>query len=118
MQLRDAFIAGNFTESLPSGSSRYVTAMYEQARDVTQAYASLRDAQKSGDNERVREIVETERDKLSRYRAMNAATSRLSDINRNAKIIQASRTMSPQEKRRALDALAQTRDRIAQQVIQ
>jgi len=40
MRLRDTFVAGNFIEELPTGSSRYVTTMYEQAKDVEQAWAS------------------------------------------------------------------------------
>ncbi|AVS78404.1 hypothetical protein C8234_10225 [Paracidovorax avenae] len=34
MRLKDMFVVGNFAESLPSGSSRYVTQIYEQAKQV------------------------------------------------------------------------------------
>jgi hypothetical protein len=49
MKLRDVFLAGNFVETLPANSSRYVTQMYEQAKEIEQAYGSYRDALKRGE---------------------------------------------------------------------
>lgn len=44
MRMKDMFLAGNFLESLPIGSNRYVRALYAQSRQVEQTYASYRDA--------------------------------------------------------------------------
>lgn len=115
-RLRDAFLAGNFVESLPSGSSRYVTAMYEQARDVEQAWASYQAAIKSGDIEKAREIQQDEAPKLRSRMAIENAKSQIADLNARAKRIEADRLMSAQAKRVKLDEIEALRNRAAERV--
>jgi len=115
-KLRDAFLAGNFVESLPSGSSRYVTAMYEQARDVEQAWASYQAAIKSGDIEKAREIQQEEAPKLRSRMAVENAKSQIADLNARAKRIESDKFMSAQAKRAKLDEIEALRNRVAERV--
>lgn len=115
-RLRDAFLAGNFVESLPSGSSRYVTAMYEQARDVEQAWASYQAAIKSGDIEKAREIQQEEAPKLRSRMAVENAKSQIADLNARAKRIESDKLMSAQAKRAKLDEIETLRNRVAERV--
>lgn len=111
-RLKDLFVLGNFVESLPSGSSRYVTQMYEQARQVEQAHASYRDAIKRGDLEKAEEIQRDEAPKLRQRPAYANATRQLSDLNQRAKAVTASKELSGAEKRAALDAIERQRAEI------
>lgn len=114
MQLKDVFLAGNFVESLPTNSSRFVTAMYDQAQDVDQAWASYHAAIKSGDMERAKEIQESDMDNLRQYHKVEALKRRESEINAAIKRVEASRTLDADAKRTLIDGYEQTRDRIAE----
>ena len=116
MRLKDVFIAGNFVENLPTGSSRYVTQMYEQARQAEQAYASYQEAIKAGDTDKAQSIKESAGPLLRNRPAYTAATRQLAEINRMAKRIEADQAMAGAAKRARLTQLEQQRHVIAQRV--
>nr|WP_312375030.1 LPD38 domain-containing protein [Delftia acidovorans] len=116
MRWRDAFVAGNFVEELPTGSSRYVTTMYEQAKGVEQAWASHQAAIKSGDVELARSIQEEEGPKLRNRMAINAAKQQMAELGQRAKKIEGDRLMSGEIKRERLTQIEQQRNAIAQRV--
>ena len=116
LRLRDAFVAGNFIEELPTGSSRYVTTMYEQAKGVEQAWASHQAAIKSGDIELARSIQEEEGPKLRNRMAINAAKQQMAELGQRAKKIEGDRLMSGEIKRERLTQIEQQRNVIAQRV--
>ncbi len=109
MRLKDMFLVGNFAESLPSGGSRYVTQMYEQAKQVEQAYASYRDALKRGDLEKAQEIMRDEAPKLQHRAAFNNASERMTALNQRSKAIMADPSLSGEEKRQRLDSIERQR---------
>ncbi|SOE35295.1 LPD38 domain-containing protein [Delftia acidovorans] len=115
-RLRDTFVAGNFVEELPTGSSRYVTTMYEQAKDVEQAWASHQAAIKSGDVEMARSIQEEEGLKLRNRMAINAAKQQMAELGQRAKKIEGDRLMTGEIKRERLTQIEQQRNAIAQRV--
>lgn len=116
MRLRDTFVAGNFIEELPTGSSRYVTTMYEQAKDVEQAWASYQAAIKSGDVELARSIQEEEGPKLRNRMAINAAKQQMAELGQRAKKIDGDRLLSAEAKRERLNEIEQRRNAIAERV--
>lgn len=116
MRLRDTFVAGNFVEELPTGSSRYVTTMYEQAKDVEQAWASYQAAIKSGDVELARSIQEEEGPKLRSRMAINAAKQQMAELGQRAKKIDGDRLLSAEAKRERLNEIEQRRNAIAERV--
>lgn len=113
LKLRDTFIAGNFAESLPSGSSRYLTQMYEQSKEVEQAYASYHAALKSGDVEGAQKILADDGDKIRKYRTVEAEKKQVSQINTQIKRIEANKALSGEAKRMRIDALEQQRNQAA-----
>lgn len=117
MRLKDVFLVGNFAEGLPSGSSRYVTAMYEQSKSVEQAYAAYRDALASGDHAKAREIMDSSGELIRSRGAVNTATKLLAQLNSQAKRVQADPDMSSDEKRERLTRIEQRRHEIAKRVM-
>lgn len=115
-RLRDTFVAGNFIEELPTGSSRYVTTMYEQAKGVEQAWASHQAAIKSGDVELARSIQEEEGPKLRNRMAINAAKQQMAELGQRAKKIDGDRLLSAEAKRERLNEIEQRRNAIAERV--
>lgn len=116
MRLRDTFVAGNFVEELPTGSSRYVTTMYEQAKGVEQAWASHQAAIKSGDVELARSIQEEEGPKVRNRMAINAAKQQMAELGQRAKKIDGDRLLSAEAKRERLNEIEQRRNAIAERV--
>lgn len=117
MRLKDMFLVGNFVESLPTGASRYVSAMYEQSRAVEQAYASYRDALASGDQEGAAAIMASDGDKIRSRASVANATKLLAQLNAQAKRVQADTELSGEEKRERLNRIEQRRHEIAQRVM-
>lgn len=117
MRLKDAFLVGSFVESLPTGSSRYVSALYEQSRQVEQAFASYRDAIASGDQAKAAELLQSDGDKIRSRASVATATKLLAQLNQQAKRIEADATLSGEEKRQRLTQLEQRRHAIAQRVL-
>jgi len=117
LRLKDVFLVGNFAEGLPSGSSRYVTAMYEQAKSVEQAYAAYRDALASGDHAKATEIMDASGELIRSRGAVNTATKLLAQLNSQAKRVQADTNMSSDEKRERLTRIEQRRHEIAKRVM-
>ncbi|MDO5691118.1 MAG: hypothetical protein Q4G70_01380 [Pseudomonadota bacterium] len=113
MQLRDTFVVGNFVESLPTGSSRYVTVMYEQAREAQQAWASYQAALQAGDTQGAARIMTSDGDKLRQRLRLAHATRRLSELNAQAKRVQASASMDGAAKRERLDEIGRLRHEVA-----
>jgi len=114
LQLRDVFLVGNFVETLPSNSSRYVQQMYDQAREIEQAYASYRSRLKLGDVEGAREILSDERENIQRRPAAANLVRAESLINVQIQRVTASPTLSGDVKRERLDALYARRNQLAE----
>lgn len=113
MRLKDVFLLGNFVETLPSGSSRYVDQMYQQANLIEQAYASWRDAQKRGDYAAAKDIFEEEKEKIVKYKQVEKVKDRVTEINARIKQIQSSTSLSGETKRRMIDTLELQKDQAA-----
>ena len=116
MRLKDVFVAGNFIESLPTGSSRYVSQLYEQSRSVEQAFASYREVIKTGDVDGAAQIKEANIDKLRSRVAYANATKQLSEINAQAKRIEASTKLDGEAKRERLTELELRRGQVAERL--
>lgn len=114
MQLRDVFLAGSFVETLPTSTSRYITEMYDQAKQAEQWWASYRNALKYGDPERAREIMTEHYEDIVRHRRLTGATTAVGNLGQQIRRIEASTSLSPETKRRMIDQLEQRRGEIAQ----
>ena len=116
-RLKDIFLVGNFVESLPSGSSRYVTEFYNQAKEIEQMYASYQQAMKEGDIEKAEEIKEEGADKFAKRGLFNAVKRQESEISSQMRQIERDKTLSAAEKRERLSDLEDRRDRLARRAL-
>lgn len=117
MRLKDVFLVGNFVQSLPSGSSRYVTQFYAQAKEIEQMYASYQQAIKEGNTEKAQEIRADNAEGLAARRRIESAKRAQSLISGQMRTIERSKEMSGEEKRARLDQLEKQRDRLARQAL-
>lgn len=115
MTLKDSFFVGNFVEQLPASGSRYVQKMYDQAREIEEAYSSFNARRKLGDVAGAREVLESERDKIGQYHRVEQFKKAESLVNLSIRRVEASTTLSAAEKRAQLDQLYQRRNQIAEQ---
>lgn len=113
MQMRDVFLLGNFAETLPTGSSRYVTTLYEQAKEIEQAYASYHAALKAGDTDKALAILESEGPKIRSFQQVVHIKRAESQINAQIRRIEESRELSAEEKRGQIEVLQRRREQIA-----
>lgn len=114
MRLRDVFFVGNFAETLPSSSSRYLDQLYEQSKLIEEAYSSYRAAVKKGDVEAARSLLAEEGDKIRTYRQVNRVKDRVGEINAKIKQVEASKSMSGETKRRLIDMLNNQKNQLAE----
>ncbi|MFZ2950947.1 MAG: LPD38 domain-containing protein [Desulfuromonadaceae bacterium] len=116
MTLRETFLAGSFVETLPSGSSRYLTEFYDQAKEVQQAYSSMTAKAKEGDLAAARDINKREGGSLKAY---NSATTKIqgeiSDISSRIREIEREKgeRWTAERKRSEIDKLNERRNRLA-----
>lgn len=105
-----------FIREDPAFSTRYLTDLYELKNDVDQVYSTISRYRKEGDFEKVKSLVEANRDKLGLRGPLNRLVNAI-QMNRNRMTqVELSETMSSQEKRDALDRLLEQRNRISRQV--
>ncbi|UXC19157.1 LPD38 domain-containing protein [Comamonas squillarum] len=116
MQMRDVFLAGNFVENLPTNSSRYVSTMYDQAREISQVWASYQAAVKSGDVDGAAKIRAANPEALAKRIPVEAAKTRVAELSQQAKKVEGDRLMSAEAKRRRLDEIAAQKDAIAKRL--
>lgn len=113
MRLRDVFLAGNFVETLPSNTSRYVTQMYEQAKEIEEAYNSWRHYLKVGDTEKANQVFAEKKDDISRYRQVQSVKRVEAASNAKAQRIETDRKKTGDQKRMELDKIAAQKDKAA-----
>jgi hypothetical protein len=116
MNLHDAFLVGNFVETLPANGSRYVTQMYEQSRAIEEAYTSWRHYLKIGDTEQAASLLADRRDDIVRYHQVQKVKRAESALNARARRVEADRTKTGRQKRDELDRIAAQKDRFARSV--
>jgi hypothetical protein len=116
MQLRDMFFAGNFAETLPANGSRYVTALYDQAKEIEFAYASYRFALRQGDSVRAQELMESDGAKIRMQPMANKAKQAMAKLNESIRSIERDTGMSPAEKRDRIDRVKMMQHQIAMRV--
>ena len=115
MTLKETFLVGSFVESLPSASSRYVTQLYDQAKEIEESYGSYREALKSGDIDKAKSIMESERDKLNKYKMVERVKRQEAAISSQIKMVERSESMTADEKRERIDQLKERRHQLARQ---
>ena len=114
------FVLGDFVKEKGTASNKYLTRFYDIQGDIDQIYASASLARKSGDAERVQQLLQDPKMKLRP--AFQAVDKQITRINQQIKLVSNSRELSAKEKNDRLLRLnalraeaAQRADRIARQ---
>ena len=99
----------------PEPSSKYVSAVYDQAKILEQAYATHRQLIREGKVDDAREFAEDNADLLRRYRLVERVKGAQSQINRTIREIERS-DMDPKKKREEIQKLRDRQSKIAAEV--
>lgn len=116
MRLKDAFLAGNFVETLPTGSSRYVTEFYNQAKEIEQMYASYQQAMKEGDAEKANDIRADNPEKFAKRAQIENVKRLESAISSRMRKIEQDKTLDADTKRDQITAMELQRDKLARSI--
>lgn len=106
------FATGNMISSLDGAPSRYVSQMYEQAKELEQAYGTYRHLVKEGKLEDAREYAEDNADKLARYRKVAAVKMAEAKLNERIRFIERS-NLPADSKREKINTIRGIQDRTA-----
>lgn len=110
------FATGSMVSSLDGAQSRYVSQMYQQARELEEAYGTWRRLQKEGKTEEAKEYREDNKDKLAKYRRVENIKKQASQINERIRGIERG-NLDSDEKRRRINNLRKQQDVIARRLV-
>lgn len=105
-------VTQGIARQLPESQSKYVSAIYDQAKILEQAYATHRQLVKDGKVEDAREFAAENRDQLQRYKLIERVKQMQADANKRVREIEKS-SMSPEAKRDAIQKIRESQSRSA-----
>jgi hypothetical protein len=113
---------GNYTmgiaQSLPANrSSRYMTDLYDQMREVEQAHNSWKQAMATGDYAKARQELQDNRQLITQYSMLEAAKRMESRMNLQEKRVANSLTMTASQKQDRMQMLNEQRNKIAERMM-
>ncbi|MGE4340930.1 MAG: LPD38 domain-containing protein, partial [Pigmentiphaga sp.] len=107
---------GGMASKLDGAHSRYVSQMYDQAREIEQAYGTWRNLLKTGKIEEAAEYRDDNADKLGRYKLVEKIKGASSKINERIREIERS-DMDSAAKRVAINELRKRQSDIAKRLV-
>ena len=108
-------VTQGIARQVPEPSSKYVSAVYDQAKILEEAYATHRQLIREGKVDDAREFAEDNADLLRRHRVVERVKGAQSQINRTIREIERS-DKDPKTKREEIQALRDRQSRIAAEV--
>lgn len=90
---------------LPSNQARYVTAFYENGKEINQAYADMRHYAETGDAEKVEKILEEKGDKIALAKFYDKTADNMANVRKQIRVIMADTTMDGAAKREEIDRM-------------
>ena len=102
---------GGMVADKDSGSSRYITQVYDQAKELEQAYATFKDIQKRNPSEAA-DYAKSNAEKLSKYKRVENVKQTEGKIGERIRIIERS-NMSAKQKRDLIRQLQEQRNQVA-----
>jgi hypothetical protein len=94
-----------FVKSLPTTQSQYVTAFYENNKQISEAYADMRHYAELGQAEKVQEIIEKKGDKIAMAKFYDKTAKDMAKIRKAIQVITHDETMTGAEKKEEIDRL-------------
>lgn len=98
-----------------SGSSRYVSQMYEQAKVLEEAYGTYRSLLKEGKVAEAKEFFEDNKESLLKYKSVEKVKAAEAKFNERIRMIERS-AMDPAEKKTKIREIQVQKDRVARLV--
>jgi hypothetical protein len=90
---------------LPSNQARYVTAFYENGKEINQAYADMRHYAETGDAEKVEKILEEKGDQIALAKFYEKTADNMANVRKQIRVIMADTTMDGAAKREEIDRM-------------
>jgi hypothetical protein len=105
-----------FLKSLPTTQSKYVTAFYENNKEISQAYADMRHFMEIGEMDKAQKIMQEKGDQIALAKFYDKASKDMSKVRQVILHIRADDTMTGAQKKEEIDRLKILIGEIAQQM--
>jgi len=105
-----------FVKSLPTSQSKYVTAFYENNKEISQAYADMRHYAEIGETEKAQKIMQEKGDQIAMAKFYDKASKDMSKVRQVILHIRADENMSGAQKKEEIDRLKILIGQIAEQM--
>ena len=106
---------GGIVSDLKSGSSRYVTQMYEQASEIEQAYGTYKMLMKTGRLEEGREYLKSHKDEIYKFNSIEQVKRAEARYNELIRMIERS-SIEPGAKKEKIEQIQAKKDKSAKLV--
>ena len=106
---------GGMIADLKGAQSRYVSQMYEQAKEIEQAYGTYRQLLKEGKTAEAKEFYAENKGDITKYRNVEAIKKAEGRLNERVKMIERS-NMSADQKRELITAIQVQKEQVARQL--
>lgn len=98
-------LSQGFIKSLPTDQSRYVTAFYENNKEISQAYADMRHYAELGDTEKVQKILEEKGDKVALNKMYDKTAKEMAKVRAQIRVITNDPNIDGTTKREMIDRM-------------
>ena len=105
-----------FIKSLPTTQSKYVTAFYQNNKEIAQAYADMRHFAQLGQADKVQEILKEKGDKIAMAKFYDNASKDMSKMRQAIQAIRNDENMSGAQKKEEIDRMKIIIGEIAKQM--
>jgi hypothetical protein len=109
-------LSAGFIKSLPATQSRYVTAFYENNKEIAQAYADMRHFAQLGEADKVQEILKDKGDKIAMAKFYDNAAKDMAEMRKAILAIRNDENMSGAQKKEEIDRMKVIIGEIARQM--
>jgi hypothetical protein len=103
-----------FIKSLPATQSRYVTAFYENNKEISQAFADMRHFAQLGQADKVQEIMEKKGDKIILNNIYDQTAKEMANIRKQIRLVTNDSTMDGEFKRETIDRMKRVISELAE----
>jgi hypothetical protein len=109
-------LSGGMVADLEGAQSRYVSAVYEQAKELETAYGTFHRLQKEGKPQEAQNYLAKHRGEISAYKNVEHVKRAMAQINERIRIIERS-AASAEDKRVKIDQLNDRKNQIAKSLV-
>ena len=109
-------VTGGIASQLEDAPSRYVSSVYDQAKELEQAYGTWRALQKSGKPEEAAAFFADNREEIARYRSVTQVKSAESKLNERIRQIERNEAMDGDQKREEIRRIRAMKEALAKQL--